>query len=674
MDNDHEDYDEEIPPDTQLDNDQQLNDQEEEKIQENENGEEEVEEEVEEVAKVQQNPITPIIENNQAFVQGQSYQFTQDGQLYEINEEGKLFKVTIEIQNGEEVQILEQVGGPEEEIAQPIFQNVNGVQPYPTIYQNQKDQGNQLINHSYEPYQQYGQNSNYQISQYYPENDQAKKGQSFVQIQNNFPIYNSQLNYNLSKYKAAGQLNKFRKKEPTDSVPKFQKNKGKSMKNLNVNKKIFMKMNKYQKNNINNQFYNYDINKSENQLFPFKKNIMSFKNLNYTGLKKSNEYIDIPREEYENYEDKEALIMNSGMDTGEYKFIGSKTVLKENDEQDYGKFYKNEKEIIKEINRRNKGQAHRRNKMNFHIIDKFYTLTETSPKTLKNLENNTVESRIKNYFYTSFQNYKNNNTISNNNKNINSKNNNNSYNISKINKLKVGTKYGNNNDGINSFKFSNLRSRNNKSGFGTYDNIALKKYLSLGISKKNKLLNITLNNKNSIASMPTDNFSRYLLEQINKIRKDPESFIGVIEDAIDNITKDRFGRLIYNGKMKIALARGKSAFLDAIEYLKNINSMKPLEYVSELTVIPPQNEKEIKDKNDLRRKVGEMINSGINIKSYWRDVIKDPEICFLLMIVDDSGIKSGMKRKDILNPKMKFIGISSVEINKNFVCYITLGY
>ena len=44
------------------------------------------------------------------------------------------------------------------------------------------------------------------------------------------------------------------------------------------------------------------------------------------------------------------------------------------------------------------------------------------------------------------------------------------------------------------------------------------------------------------------------------------------------------------------------------------------------------------------------------------------------MIVDDSGIKSGMKRKDILNPKMKFIGISSVEINKNFVCYITLGY
>ena len=68
-----------------------------------------------------------------------------------------------------------------------------------------------------------------------------------------------------------------------------------------------------------------------------------------------------------------------------------------------------------------------------------------------------------------------------------------------------------------------------------------------------------------------------------------------------------------------------------------------------------------------------MVNSGINIKSFWRDVINDPEISFLLMIVDDNGPKSGMRRKDILNPEMKYIGISSVEINKSFVCYITLS-
>ena len=68
-----------------------------------------------------------------------------------------------------------------------------------------------------------------------------------------------------------------------------------------------------------------------------------------------------------------------------------------------------------------------------------------------------------------------------------------------------------------------------------------------------------------------------------------------------------------------------------------------------------------------------MVDYGINVKSYWRDVIRDPEISFLLMIVDDTGLRRGMKRKDILDPKMKYIGISSIEINGNFVCYITLS-
>ena len=121
------------------------------------------------------------------------------------------------------------------------------------------------------------------------------------------------------------------------------------------------------------------------------------------------------------------------------------------------------------------------------------------------------------------------------------------------------------------------------------------------------------------------------------------------------------------------MATGEPAFNEAIEFLKNADTMEPLKYISYLTVIPPQNEREIKDKDDLTRKVTDMISGWINIKSYWRDVIKDPEISFLLMIVDDNGVKSGMRRRDILNPNMKYIGISSIEINRNFVCYITLS-
>ena len=92
-----------------------------------------------------------------------------------------------------------------------------------------------------------------------------------------------------------------------------------------------------------------------------------------------------------------------------------------------------------------------------------------------------------------------------------------------------------------------------------------------------------------------------------------------------------------------------------------------------LTVNCPLTEEEIMDKNDLNKKVEIMTQMGTNIRSFWRDVIKDPEISFLLMIIDDNGIKSGLRRKDILSPYMKYIGISSVEIKNNFVCYVTLA-
>ena len=90
--------------------------------------------------------------------------------------------------------------------------------------------------------------------------------------------------------------------------------------------------------------------------------------------------------------------------------------------------------------------------------------------------------------------------------------------------------------------------------------------------------------------------------------------------------------------------------------------MKPLIYNQMLTFNPPMTEEEILDKNDLSTKVDIISNMGINIRSFWRDITKDPDISFLLMIIDDNGIKQGMRRKDILTPYRKYIGISSTEI------------
>ena len=44
-----------------------------------------------------------------------------------------------------------------------------------------------------------------------------------------------------------------------------------------------------------------------------------------------------------------------------------------------------------------------------------------------------------------------------------------------------------------------------------------------------------------------------------------------------------------------------------------------------------------------------------------------------MMIVDDTGNKAGLKRKDILDPNMKYIGICSKYIGKYFICFITFS-
>ena len=182
------------------------------------------------------------------------------------------------------------------------------------------------------------------------------------------------------------------------------------------------------------------------------------------------------------------------------------------------------------------------------------------------------------------------------------------------------------------------------------------------------------NNEEEDLKMPKDNFSKYLLEQINKIRADPQSFIRVIEDAKDNIKKRKSGKYYYNGnKIKVALIEGESAFNEALDFLKSCQPMEPLTFSQTLIPPPPQSEEEIEDKNYLKKCVEKMLINGITINSYWRDVINDAEICFLLMIVDDNGIKKGMRRNDILNPDIKEIGISSVEINGQLVNYFVLS-
>ncbi len=174
-------------------------------------------------------------------------------------------------------------------------------------------------------------------------------------------------------------------------------------------------------------------------------------------------------------------------------------------------------------------------------------------------------------------------------------------------------------------------------------------------------------NKNLI---PEDDFSKYIFNQINLIRQNPKSFIPIIEKSKSNIQVNKLGNLIYKSKVKVALSKGESAFDEAIYDLNTIEPMNKLIYYPKLNIPLPDNEETMKSKDYLKNIINDLT---VPVKSYWKDNIKDPETSFLLMIVDTKDKKSSNKRKSILDPNLKFMGICSQNIGKTFCCYLTFS-
>ena len=175
------------------------------------------------------------------------------------------------------------------------------------------------------------------------------------------------------------------------------------------------------------------------------------------------------------------------------------------------------------------------------------------------------------------------------------------------------------------------------------------------------------------------NYSERIVELINNIRKDPNSYAEIIEDSIKNIIEDNNkddstkNKIIYKQKVKVALNRGKEAFLEAAEILRNLESLPPLEFISEMCIPLPETEEELKDPSFLKSKVQELKDDGITIDVFYKDLVKIPEVSVLLMIVDDSFNNIGKKRKALLNKNFKYIGVCSRFIGKNFVAHFSFS-
>ena len=192
---------------------------------------------------------------------------------------------------------------------------------------------------------------------------------------------------------------------------------------------------------------------------------------------------------------------------------------------------------------------------------------------------------------------------------------------------------------------------------------------------KKKLKENEIINDKILEDKPEDEYNKIIFNYINKLRKEPKNVSKDIENNKKYIYIDENNEVIFKkNKIKVNLNKGIQIFDEAINSLKDLQPMEQLIYNKNISIEIPEKEEIINNEDYLNDKVNELNKNGNYIISFWKEIIKDPEVAFLMMVVDDNYIKSGQKRNDLINPEIKYIGINSGEVNNNFVCYITLSY
>jgi len=169
----------------------------------------------------------------------------------------------------------------------------------------------------------------------------------------------------------------------------------------------------------------------------------------------------------------------------------------------------------------------------------------------------------------------------------------------------------------------------------------------------------------------TNRFNSRVLDLINKIRRDPPSYANTILENIQYITNEN-NKLIFKKKVKVLLNKGEDAFRNAAEDLKKMGPMNDLTMKNEIAIPLPLSQEEIYDDALLINQVN-IIRQNYNINVYFKNMIKNPEIAVLLLIVDDSANSPGAKRRAILNPNFRKIGINSKFINTTFVSFFSFS-
>jgi len=174
----------------------------------------------------------------------------------------------------------------------------------------------------------------------------------------------------------------------------------------------------------------------------------------------------------------------------------------------------------------------------------------------------------------------------------------------------------------------------------------------------------------------SSNYATDIFKLLNDIRQKPNEYANFIEDSMEYINetydKEKQGKkIIFKKQLNVLLKTGEPAFRHAAKILKKMEPLEPFLFRDDLCV-PLPSESELSNKNYLKNKIANM-RMNRKVDAFFKDMIKNPEVSALLLIVDDNGVNNGKRRDIILRKEIKYVGISAGVIGDNFVAYFAFS-
>ena len=176
-----------------------------------------------------------------------------------------------------------------------------------------------------------------------------------------------------------------------------------------------------------------------------------------------------------------------------------------------------------------------------------------------------------------------------------------------------------------------------------------------------------------------DELRQAIVDEHNKLRSDPQSFIPILEAHLDYF-KDSI--LYRPGETPVQTYEGKEAYLHAIEFLKKVEAVEGLTLHEGLTQAAMEHSADIGQKGLVTHEGSDGKNLSDRIENFaeWEiacgenlDFGSKSAVNILVNLLVDDGVETRPKRNHLFNPKFRFVGIG-VHEHKDYDVVVVLDY